>query len=321
MPTAATAGLTLATLLACTVVSATTTAPVLNPQFGTNGVVSNPAVNAFTDVISMPDGGVVATGSRWTSVNKATNSVIIRYDRTGTELPGFGSHGTVTLARSGYTIVLDHLEHGPRGTLVAFGGYTSSSGITGLALVRINATTGQLDPTFATGGILLRSLGSAVRCGTRSGAYEPPRMDGAVLPDGRIVSTCWKMASGKSDPSHGPVLIMVDFHGQPAASFGGSTGVVFIGLPGVTDSHFAPSGQTAIAADGKVVVGVYLDGATFGAVRVLPNGRRDTSFSSDGIASRRPIAGWAGKGTATVLLQSGGPCRRCGGSVDRARPS
>ncbi len=272
-------------LLACSVVSGPVApagaAPLPDPSFGVGGMVVETSVARFTDVVSTADGGVAATALS----PGGDTAAVLRYDRLGRLVPTFGTAGAVVIARPGYVITLGHIEHGPGGTLVVFGSYRSAV-TSGPVVARLDAETGRLDPNFATAGVFVRHFGPGVVC---SG--------GAVFPDGRALVTCTMLVPAQ------PWLIatVLDARGRMAAPFGGPDGEVLVRLPAGAEASGA-----RVAADGRIVVGVNLGHGTFGAVRLLPSGARDTTFSGDGLATRRPLGPLSGSGSVAVVLAPGG---------------
>jgi uncharacterized delta-60 repeat protein len=274
--------------------------PVLDPTFGTGGLVTRTDVQAFGAVVDMPDGGVVAASWLDMSQFDPAAGLIARYSATGQPVGSFGTGGVVRLARTDYVFGANHLEHAPGGRLVVFGDFRNLTGTScGALVVRIDAATGVLDPTFGSGGTLLRALG-----GLRPCSNYIRGTGGTVLPDGRLMVTFHYRVSG---PQMRAAVLALTSTGAPDTGFGGGTGRVTLPVP---VDHV---GRPHVAADGRIVIPVMgytptdrYGSATLGAIRLLPSGIRDTGFSGDGIALRRPFGNHSAPGSVDAVLQPGG---------------
>jgi uncharacterized delta-60 repeat protein len=278
---------------------ATAAAPVPDPTFGTGGLVTNSGESRFGAVVGMPDGGVVAAAAAADNAGPlaaTTAATLVRYSATGQLVSSFGTAGVVRVTRTGYAFTLTTLEHAPGGTLVAFGGFTTATG-SGAIVLRVDATTGALDPTFGSGGVVLRGFG-------QSFIYWGAEGGGTVLPDGRLVVTHrYAPSTSANDPL---AVLALTPAGRPDPAFGGGDGLVAVPISA------RRLGRPHVAADGRIVVPVVSfvsDSGVpvrVGAVRLLPSGARDATFDGDGVATRHPFGSTPQRGTVDAVLQPGG---------------
>ena len=294
-------------------------APTPDPTFGQGGLVINPASGQYHDVVAMPDGGVVAVAGGADVDASDAPGLLVRYDASGALVQSFGSAGTETIARAGYRIAFTHVEHGSGGMLVAFGGYAHGSSDCGIAIARVDGSTGAPDPTFATTGLLLRSVGTRGICTSHVLNGDLLSPGGTVLPDGRLVAVHSYSTGSPRNPTIGAAVVMVDRNGAPSTAFGGTSGQALVALPG-----WAQVGSPQVASDGRVVVAVASQDPTtsdltssIGALRLLPSGSRDLTFGRSGLALRHPFGFFSAPGTVALVLQSGGRVVAAGG-LDRA---
>ena len=292
-------------------------APVPDIGFGPDGLVTSSATAAYRDALAMADGSVVAVGGaddRLASTDAA--GLLVRYDTTGTLEPTFGTAGTVSFLRPGFRIAFSHVEHGPKGTLVAFGQYARVGGECGVAVARVLAATGAPDLAFGSGGLVLRGIGSHLVCDVTGDSGQAQQFGGGtVLPDGRVVVTAAYGPGTDGHPSDGmrPAVLEMAPDGRPEPSFGGGTGRV------VLATSVQRVGAPAATADGRLLVGIAVRSShpvratsglvpvdAVGAVRLLPSGALDASFGRNGTTLRRPFGFFAGPGTVSVVVSPRG---------------
>ena len=135
-------------------------------------------------------------------------------------------------------------------------------------------SAGQPDPTFGAGG--LDVLNPTLVSGGVANAV-------AIQADGKIVSAGDGYLDLSSDVD-AFALVRYNRDGSTDTSFG-ANGVVHTVLPG---SQWSVANDVAIQADGKIVAAgfaQYSGNTRFAAVRYLPSGKLDTTFSGDGIAT------------------------------------
>ncbi|HYV91298.1 MAG TPA: T9SS type A sorting domain-containing protein [Chitinophagales bacterium] len=146
--------------------------------FGTNGIVTTDL--SGTDDVGygiavQSDGKILVAGS--TKVGSANNFVLVRYNANGTLDNSFSTDGFVTASFAG-----DDIAYGialqSDGKAVLGGTSTGGGGTGKFALARFN-TSGVLDNTFSSDGLLSLSIGST--CVAYSLAIQP---DGKILEAG-----------------------------------------------------------------------------------------------------------------------------------------
>lgn len=235
----------------------------LDPSFGGTGVVTMP----FSDVVQdagglalQADGMIVAAGRVASSYGALGSLALARYAADGTPDPAFGSGGLVTTTLTGeepWNVIVH-----PDGAL-----YVLRVGGGDILLARFTST-GDLDLTFGTGGVVTTDCGGSEGVGAR-GDYL------VVQPDGRLVVG----VSSTSGPIPSACLVRYAADGSLDGSFG-SGGIALV--PGfiVTD--------LALQADGGILVA----GATtmtpeplaFAVLRVLADGTVAPGFGAGGLA-------------------------------------
>jgi uncharacterized delta-60 repeat protein len=153
----------------------------LDPTFGTGGEVVTTAFGSSadaTDVAVGPDGKIVAVGLTFDS----WSFLVARYNHDGTPDTSFGGVGWVSTpveAEGGAYSVLPQSD----GTILVGG-----AGSQGFALARYD-TTGSLDPTFGTGGMVNTAFGSGP--GVAANLVQPA--------PGKVLAVGWTQVDGHDD--------------------------------------------------------------------------------------------------------------------------
>lgn len=271
--------------------SPTTLAPgTLDRGFGKGGrvitTVGLPESGARA-VLIQPDGKIVAAGFP----GGYRGFALVRYKRSGSLDPTFGSHGRVTTR-----LVSDRTPTGPAwalarqrdGKIIAAGhGFPGT-----IALVRYSRS-GRLDPGFGTGGIVQTKFSDSERHSV--GAY-----DVVLQPDGKIVAVGAYLASQQGRlPDEAFALVRYRSDGTLDPSFG-TGGKVTTATGGVAHA-------VALQPDGKIVVAGSSERSSraFAVARYRTDGSLDPTFGSAGIVETRlgspePDGAWA------VMLQRDG---------------
>ncbi len=200
--------------------------------------------------------------------------------------PSFGNQGAATTSFSGgidiaYDVAV-YPENGPNaGKIVAVGQApdkgSGSRGGSDFAVSRYNAD-GTLDSTFGTGGLVTNDFGEFTFSDLATAVAVYP----ANSPDaGKIV------VGGNYNPPDDNIprfgVMRFDSSGAPDKTFGK---VVVTFADGV--GQFARLSDLAIQPDGKIVLGGTskaqggADDSDFAVARLLPTGKLDTSFDTDG---------------------------------------
>ncbi len=239
----------------------------LDTTFGSGGIVTTQIGNGglgwdhANGVALQPDGKIVVVG---TASNVAGfDFALARYTVSGTLDTTFGSGGIVTtpISTSGdfaYCVAVQ-----PDGKIVA-AGYASVD----LAVVRYT-TSGTLDTTFGSGGIVTTPIGSGIS-----------RANGVALqPDGKIVAA----GSAENGGANDFALARYTISGTLDTTFGSG---------GVVTTPIGPGNEWAygvvIQRDGKIVAaGSAYNGSNndFALARYAVSGMLDTTFGSGGIVT------------------------------------
>lgn len=212
-----------------------------------------------------------------------TNSgqvLVSRRLRGGGPDPSFGQGGVVVLPGDGEPLEHVRLALAPDGDIViAFGDY-------GLFYTVVRLTAGgDPDQRFAGTGTVKRSFGE----GSEHGASVS---DLAITPDGEILIA----GEGAHATRHGglrsvPKLELLTARGHADRSFGRRGVVSFLNVKSGPGFHRSEFYAIAVQRNGRIVAAGERDEA-FLAVRYLPDGRSDRSFSRNGRVTTR-IDGYA----------------------------
>jgi uncharacterized delta-60 repeat protein len=244
----------------------------LDPTFDFDGIADVGGLSFFNDVAVQPDGKIVAVGGR-TQIGRI-DVLLARFNPDGSLDPSFGVGGLVLTnvsngsARANAVRILADgkiLVAGSRDAFILFVGQVHR-----ILLARYDSS-GNLDPTFGSGGTVLTDIGS--------GANSDIARAIAIQPDGKIVAAGIAEEPPGQSPSFG-VVARYEPDGALDPSFG-AAGFVLACSP---NSEFF---DVALQPDGKIVAsgaGTACPGNTYGwlAARLLPNGARDTSFGTGG---------------------------------------
>ena len=155
-----------------------------------------------------------------------------------------------------------------------------------------SAAPADLDPTFGSGGILINSLVPA----------DDTAEDVAIQPDGKIV------IAGRAFVGAGFDMLVARFNpdGTPDTGFGGGDGFATESMGTALDAVEA----VVIQPNGRIVVAGYTDAGPkdqMAALRFLPDGTLDDSFSTDGRANYwYGLAGTNDSYAVDVAIQSDG---------------
>jgi uncharacterized delta-60 repeat protein len=253
------------------------TAGVLDPSFGTGGVVVTDAVPGLStrarSLLLQPDGKLIAVGFAASGVywDAGGDVLLVRYLTDGSLDPDFGVGGVVV------TDVFGHPDQGgdallqPDGRIVVAGfSNTAEPTASRDALVARYEPDGTLDETFGAGGILALDLDGRI---DRARAV-------ALQADGAIV-----IAGTTNDP-------VAEFS-APSRGF-----VARIDADGVLDGGFGSGGVTELSLE-------FRTGIT--AMVVLPSGRIlvDGSVSGDGIYGHSFLARYDADGVLDPAFGGG----------------
>jgi len=270
----------------------------LDSNFNSGGIVTT-TVSVIKDdsaqsVAVQSDGKIVAAGY---SINNNSGTHIFalaRYNTDGSLDTDFGTGGKVTTTMGNGTFdEARAVAIQDDGKIVAAG--VSFNGSTyDFALVRYT-TTGALDPTFGTGGIVSTNVG---------GDYYGIQSI-AIQSDGKIV------ASGGGNGNF--IIARYNTNGSLDTDFD---------TDGIVTTTVSVSGSAAYAVaiqdDEKIVAAgwAYIGGYRFALVRNNSNGSLDTDFDTDGIVTTAVGAG--DSSGSSVAIQSDGKIVAGGGAYDES---
>jgi uncharacterized delta-60 repeat protein len=197
----------------------------------------------------------------------------------------FGSGGMVRLLESHETAYAEGIAVQPDGKIVLAGAEWPGSTV----LLRL-LPTGQLDPSFGSGGRV-----TTVLPGIPSAAYAV-----ALQPDGKIV------AAGAAEVAGNVDFFFARYNpdGSPDMSFGGADGIETVPVGNEEDE----AEDVAIAPDGRIVASGTAElpaSEEAAAVVVLrPDGTPDPSFGGDGSVMKETPEG-SDRGVAVAMLGDG----------------
>ncbi len=272
----------------------------LDVTFGIGGILIEPAVESFEDVLIQTDGHIVAAGS---SVHGAlvNTGAIARYDSTGSRDATFGTGGVVV------TPDLRTIEMLGDGRLVAAGG-TGGVGNGDFWLGRF-LSSGATDETFGTAGEIVTDFGGSEIAQAIS-----------IDPSGTIVVGGGARSSDVLDYSEIRVA-RYGFAGALDVTFDTDGKVqTFVGNPTIIPTppfviQLAAVNALATQPDGSILVGGTLAYDFYGfsipfvftLARLAPDGSLDTSFDSHSVASLSAVSAMAFQPGALVVAGWSGP--------------
>ncbi len=253
----------------------------IDPTFGTRGLAATG--HGFVQVAAMavqPDGKIVVAGD-------SNGFVVERFNANGTIDTRFGNGGSITTTVLKTNDLAGDVKIQPDGKIVVAGfAETTPTPTTSTdqgILVRYTPT-GQLDPGFGRHGVVVTPLSA--------GMIDFEKI---VLSGRQIVA-----AGLTTNSASNVALARYNANGQLDRSFGHG-GYAFPNLPAVMGVAMPASGL-AVQRDGKLVAGYgFESGPGFALVRLNRNGRLDSSFGTNGLASA-DIAGGAGSGLGPLEL-------------------
>lgn len=251
----------------------------LDPEFGTNGLVTTPVGEARSqalDVVIDPDGRIVVGGVA--RIGGRDAFALVRYLPDGSLDPGFGARNGIALSPAGSAFAsLGAIELGPGGTIVGAGQAVDVADRRRMVLARFTPT-GALDPSFGSGGITFAppdyGYGLAVGlAGDRpiAAGVAGSSSDAATYRFG-VLRT---MADGTPDPAFGE-----DGYAERAVGIG---------------SSFATS--ASVLPDGSVLT------AGAGAGLRIAQGMAVTTFAGDGTTYTAEVFGLGDGALANDLVR------------------
>jgi uncharacterized delta-60 repeat protein len=236
----------------------------LDPAFGTGGIVTTPIGTGNEGgqcVIIQPNNKIIVAGF---ANMGTTDFALVRYNPDGTLDNTFGTAGIVTTPlglsnEQSQSVVLQ-----TDGKIVA-AGFTDNGADTDFGVVRYD-TSGVLDPTFNTTGIVTTDFGNGNDVGRSV----------AVQTDGKIVVGGWASDGAFMDFA----VARYNTNGTLDATFD-VDGMVTDTVGSIDDQGYS----LAIQPDGKLVLaGISNNGVDFdfAIIRFNTDGSLDNSFDTDG---------------------------------------
>lgn len=239
-------------------------------------------------VVAAADGRYYATG--FDTVKGDTRMVLVRLTSSGSLDPSFGDNGiarinvavggkTAELARGlavqsdGKIVIAGPIEHDVTGPV-------ATARDTDIAVVRFDST-GQLDPTFGSNGLIRLDLSTGVPSGT---AFRGDTVWGLTrMANDDLLVIGGRLADGVGRTDIDYAVIKLTAHGALDTTFG-TNGVATVDVGGGSDNP-----RTALVQpDGKIVVSGHtadIGLVTTSLFRLLPNGQLDPSFGQNGIVN------------------------------------
>jgi uncharacterized delta-60 repeat protein len=247
-----------------------------DPTFGDGGfAVADFGAARYTQAVGVAPGGkVVAGGYIPASDASAPAFFVARFNPDGTPDGNFGTGGVATAPE-------DLVYVGPHAMVVQPDGRVIIGGVTprGFTLVRFN-TSGQLDPTFGTGG---RVEGDTAGAGPAVGALALQR-DGDVLV---AISGDERFYAGSVIRYHPDGTLDTTF-GRGGADGDGRVSTTFGQIGGkINDLVVLPDGRIVAAGLGFVPsTPDHHGGQNFAFARFNPDGTSDTTLDGDGAVTK-----------------------------------
>lgn len=251
----------------------------LDTGFGSAGKVTTDFGGGFdyaTGLAVTPDGRIVLAG--YAGSYEVSVFALARYTPDGNLDPSFGTGGIVTTDFGTYTSRANALSLQADGKLLV-GGYTAGNCNIGscfseFALARY-LTSGDLDPSFGTGGRVRTSFGPVTFAGARAISVQA---------DGKLIAAGY----GPTDqrplyPNFALVRYLYDGSVDSAYGSGGKASAIF-------NTSNAGAYALALQADGKLVAvgpaaascGASCRPGVFALTRYLSDGSLDGSFGTGG---------------------------------------
>lgn len=246
-----------------------TQSTMLNPAFGTNGVVSTPMGTVTSVIRSMAiqvDGKIVTAGSGSNGISN--EFALVRYTSTGSVDNSFNGNGKVTTSFGNQSEVFS-IAIQIDGKIVA-GGYMYNDSTIQFALARYN-TDGTLDDNFGNNGKITTAIGNV----------DDEIKSISIQADGKILAVGYSNASiDNNDYLPQIAVARYNINGSLDSSFD-NDGILTTSL-GTYDVAYS----SAIQTDGKIIViGTHSSGMNyqFLIVRYNIDGSLDSTFDNDGI--------------------------------------
>ena len=238
---------------------------VLDPTFGTNGIVTTQVSTTYNfgmATVVQPDGKIIVVG--YAGMPATYKAAVVRYNTDGSLDNSFGDAGKLTISiGSAKSYATDVALQDDGKIIIGARTYDNASG--DFALVRVNED-GTFDNSFGTNGIVIASTGGS-------------DVSSSILiaDDGKI------LLAGDSDNNFS--VAKFNTNGTLDTSFGTNGWSITI-----FDDSESFIQQIAFQNDGKIVMGGFAVNSSVGryqmaAARINANGTLDNSFGTAGKVS------------------------------------
>jgi len=210
----------------------------LDSTFGSGGitVTSLPSASATAFAATLQADGKLLVAGKTCPLSGSSSLLLMRYTTSGALDTGFGTQGIVTTAiPSGSATGANAVA--VSGTNILVAGHSKIGGKFAIALARYTSS-GALDSTFGSGGIVTTAVGSL----DADAAALAVQVDGKIVAAGLAgdaMSQIWDVA-----------LLRYNTDGTLDLPFGGTNGMVITDIG--SSSNYANA--VALQADGKIVV-------------------------------------------------------------------
>ncbi len=246
---------------------------ILDTSFGINGVVKtdiNNLYDVFTAFTVQDDGKIIVVGNNASGSTANKESIIVRYNENGSLDTSFGTNGIIVAAFSTAYDTLNAVEVQNDGKIVV-GGYD------GLDFILARYTTsGQLDPSFGTNGIVRTNYYTSVLGGSQD------RINCIAIQDnGKILAGGYSQYYG----SYFYAIVRYNTNGTLDNSFGVNGKVDYTfnpsGAKEIFDMIVTPTGK--IYAVGEAITSSSTSFTSQAIVRINSNGSIDSGFGTNGV--------------------------------------
>jgi len=248
-------------------------------SYGTAGVGSVAVPGSLsvrvTDIAARPTNDMTVVAGYDNAVSGSDRFVVARFRTNGEPDLSFSDDGVTRIGfpqgdAYGYGVAVQS-----DGKIVVVGEVDPASGVSNPAIIRLNAN-GTLDKTFGRGGRKVTKLKDGIR--GYDGVWRV-----VMQAHGKIAMAGW---ADRGTGIYKTLAIRLKPGGVLDKTFGGD-GVAVIDADGTDNWAYG------LAKDGdKLVLGLHTSSHAAGIMRLTANGKRDTSFGGDGVATHALSVDW-----------------------------
>jgi uncharacterized delta-60 repeat protein len=264
-------------------------AGALDPTFGTGGMVTGTMSDVLTPVVVQPDGKIVVGGN---TGGKSFNFELARYNSDGSLDSTFGpNHNGIVSTAFGNSSksAVQGLALESNGDIVAVGHVTPSKGPTNWVVARYTST-GTLDSTFGSGGIVQTTVGQGQ-------GYNVARAV-AIYPSGTSSDKIYVAGYSQQGTIGRTAIASLDFtlvrynmNGSLDTTFGPNKNGIVV-TPNFSNGNDIDTAESmAIQPNGDIVlagtattwtISPLASSNALALARYLPTGALDTTFDAGG---------------------------------------